>query len=403
MKNDPSMSSAQPPIVGAGPRALGVPDGYLAYAAVAPPSSAVKRAVAATLDLYSRGGAAFPVLVAEREALRVNLGRLLGTSAQNLALITGTTAGIRALALSFTWRPGDRVVLFSGEFPANVTPWQRAAELFGLEIRYISLEHAVDDPDSYLRPLERELQAGVRLVAVSAVQFQTGLRMPLARLCELCHRHGAELAVDAIQGCGVIPIDVEALGVDYLVSGAHKWLGGVEGAGFVFCAPERAAALQPRTAGWLSHEDPTGFLLQGPGELRYDRPIRRGIQHLEGSSMASVALAALGAAVSARLEIGLDAIYAHVSRYLDALNAGLLARGLRTLRASEPAARSGILSLVVPKPIAATDLARALAERGVTVSTPEGLVRFAPHYPNPESEVATVLAALDDSLKQLRC
>jgi cysteine desulfurase/selenocysteine lyase len=256
---------------------------YLAYAATAPVSSAVKAAVNRVLDDYAaQGNVAFLRWIEQRERLREKLGQLIGAAAQDIALTSGTTRGISDLALCLPWQAGQRIVLFEGEFPANVSPWQRAAELFGLGIDFVPMAHAIEDESSLLGPLARLLERGARLVAVSAVQFQTGLRMPLERIAQLCQRHGAELCVDAIQACGAVPLDVSALGVDYLVCGAHKWLLGPEGVGFVFARPERAKALIPRTAGWLSHEDGTLFLFAGANELRYDRPIKQTLQMLEG-------------------------------------------------------------------------------------------------------------------------
>src|SRR5262249_40237129 len=153
-------------------------------------------------------------------------------------------------------------------------------------------------------------------VAVSAVGFQTGLRMPIAEMAARCHARGAELSVDAVQACGVVPLDVTALGIDYLACGSHKWLMGIEGAGFLWVRRERLAALRPRVAGWLSHEDGLAFLMSGGGQLRYDRPIRRRIDFLEGHNMSSVGLAALDASVDLILSIGVDAISPHVASYL---------------------------------------------------------------------------------------
>ncbi len=383
---------------------LGVPKTYLAYAAVAPPSHAVRAAVTGALDLIgSSGPAAFAAFSEQRERLRSSVARLLGTQAENIAFVSGTTRGLADLALSLRWRAGETVVLFAGEFPANVTPWQRAASSFELNVRFISLARALHEMDAVMAELEQVLRAGgVRLVAVSAVQFQTGLRMPLDRIGELCRRYGAELAVDAIQGCGVVPLDVTTLDLDYLVCGAHKWLTGIEGAGFLYARPDRARALEPRTAGWLSLEDPIGFLLDGPGRLSYDRPVRRELQYLEGSSMSTVSLVALGAALDAILEAEPSAIFAQVSRYLDALDAGLRERGIASLRSAQPAQRSGILSFAPPAGTNAGAIARALRQRGVIVSTPDGFVRCAPHYANPLAEVDSVLTALDEALDELR-
>ena len=373
---------------------------YLAYAAVAPPSGRIQRAIETTLALFAeRGPSAFLVLAEERERLRANLGKLLQTRAENIALVPGTTFGIGDLALCLPWKARDRVVLFEGEFPANVTPWQRAAELFDLEPRFVSLAGAGSDPEAFLQRFEAALQGGVRLVAVSAVQFQTGLRMPVARMAALCQRYGAELAVDAIQACGVMPVEVEALGVDYLVCGAHKWMLGVEGAGFVYAREACARALVPRTAGWLSHEQPIGFLLGAEGELRRDRPIRSDIRFLEKSSISNLSLAALGASVEFLLEHSPAAIFADVTRYLDRLEQGLVARGLKVLRSPLPECRSAILSFVPPRSLGAAAIAAGLAARGITVSTPDGLVRCAPHHANSLEEIDSVLAALDETLE----
>jgi cysteine desulfurase / selenocysteine lyase len=376
---------------------------YLAYAATAPVSTRVKQAINQALDAYAeRGNVAFFEFIEQRERLRGKLARLVGAKPTDIALISGTTRGISDLALCLPWRAGERVVLFEGEFPANVAPWLRAAELYGLTVDFVPMARAVEDVDSILRPLAQILERGARLVAVSAVQFQTGLRMPLARIAELCRRHGAELCVDAIQACGVMPLDVAELGVDYLVTGSHKWLLGPEGVGFLFARPECARALEPRTAGWLSHEGGTRFLFAGPGQLRYDLPIKRSAQMLEGGSASTLGFAGLEAAIDPILELGTSAIFEHVGHYLDALEPAIVSRGFTSRRAASAEARSGILSFVPPPDLSAADLTLQLRERRVYVSMPDGLLRFAPHFPSSRSEIETVLTALDEAVDSLR-
>lgn len=376
---------------------------YLAYAATAPVSSLVKAAVNRVLDSYAaQGNVAFFAWLEQRERLREKLGRLVGSPATDIALTSGTTRGVSDLALCLPWQAGERVVLFEREFPANVSPWQNAARLFGLRVELVPMAHAVEDEDSFMLPLTRLLEDGARLVAVSAVQFQTGLKMPLARIAELCVRYGAELCVDAIQACGAVPLDAPALGIDYLVTGGHKWLLGPEGVGFVYARPERARALQPRTAGWLSHEDGTRFLFAGPGELRYDRPIKTSLQMLEGGSSSTLGFAALEAGIEPILALSPAAIFSHVNQYLDALEPAITARGFRSQRAPTAEGRSCILSFEPPPGVSAADLVLQLRSRGVFASTPDGLLRFAPHYPNDLSEIETVLQAFDASLAALR-
>jgi len=375
---------------------------YLSYAAIAPATTCVARAVRELMDDYARmGNLALGKWLPRREALRAQLARLIGAQPANIALCSSATRGLTDLALCFPWQAGDTVLVGDGEFPGNVSPWQNVAELFSLRIEFLPKLRTSDD-DPFLSALEDRLRAGrVRLVALSAVQFQSGIRAPLEAVVRACRRHGAELAVDAIQACGVVPLDVTALEIDYLVGGAHKWLMALEGAGFLYAAPERARRLVPRTAGWLSHEDGLRFLFEGPGMLRYDRPIKAGIDFMEGTSANGVGYAALEAALEPILELGVPAIFAHVSGYLDELEAGLVARGLSSLRPADPARRSGILSFEPPAAHSAAEIVSALREQGIFASMPDGLVRLAPHFPNSRDEVALVLDGLDVALAAL--
>ena len=281
-----------------------------------------------------------------------------------------------------------------------MTPWQRAASLFSLELVMLPLPfHGGDQAD--LTQLEETLRSGrIRIVAISAVQFQTGRRAPLKQLSELCHRYGAELFVDAIQAVGVVPIDVLASGVDYLTCGSHKWLMGLEGAGFLYAREERARRLRPAVAGWLSHEEAFRFLFEGAGHLRYDRPVRSTLDFVEAGAPNTLGFAALEASVGLIAQLGVPAIFDHVQQYLDRLERGLLARGFTSARpAAGQGLRSGILSVLPPEGVDLLELHRGLSERGISCSTPDGWLRFAPHWPNDPAEVdGAVLPALDDAL-----
>lgn len=366
---------------------------YLNHAAIAPPSSEIERGASAFIASYaSRGVSAIGEWLEQRERLRARLARLVGATPEEIGLVPSTTRGVIDIALCIDWKPGDRIVCLRGEFPTNVTPWQRAAATFGLELSFIDADAFRTDEGMEL--LQRELERGVRLLAVSAVQFQTGLRMPVREMSEAAHAAGAEVFVDAIQACGVVPVDVGALGVDYLACGAHKWLMGLQGAGFVFVASGRE--LVPRVAGWLSHEEPLGFLFEGAGHLRYDRPLKGAPGFLESGSVNGLGFVALEASLAAIQHVGVEAIFAHVQRYHDALEPGLLERGFESER--HPTLRSGSLSACPPEGVDLPDLWRAMNERGVACTIPDGRMRFSPQWPNALDEIPGVLAALDECL-----
>lgn len=370
---------------------------YLNHAAISPASDPVLAATRSVLEDTARHGSGnFGARLAQREQLREQLARLLNAERDEIAFVPSTMYGLAVLATSLPWRRGARVIAFDGEYPTNVSVWQRACERFGSSLVLLPVDDFARPGGPDFSALERELARGdVQLCAASAVQFDTGLRMPLAQIAERCHRHGAELAVDAVQGLGCTPFDVAALGVDYAVAGSHKWLMGIDGAGLLYARAELLARLAPAFAGAMSHVDAELIFLQ-PNELRYDRALKTDARVFEGGMLSCVSLAALGASVPLLLELGPERIHQHVNDYLDQLEPELVARGFRSLRAADAARRSCTLA-VVPPPTAAgaSQLASALKPRGIVCSGPNGRLRFAPHFHNALTEVPDVLAALD--------
>ena len=362
------------------------PASYLGHAGVSPMSSTVLEAVQTSLQEFAgEGVGAVPGVLAMRTRLRQKLGLLLDCQAADLTLTTGTSWGVLAVAQNFPWKAGDRIACVHGDFPTNVTPWQAAAAQHGLE--FVLLESDLSD-------LEQQLRQGLRLLAFSAVSFQTGLRQPWEQITELAHRYECQVLLDVIQAAGVVPFSVGEL--DYVAGGAHKWLMGAEGCGYLYVNPQRQSELQRHWAGWLSHENPVDFLFLGPGYLRYDRPLRRDPQVLEIGTSSALSQVALEASLNLLLELGVDQIFAHVTRFLDELEPRLEFLGWESLR--RPGRASGILSL---RPPAGTDLIhweRALRGRGVQISTPDGLIRLAPHWPNSLEEVPLVVEAFRHEL-----
>jgi selenocysteine lyase/cysteine desulfurase len=376
---------------------------YLNHAGLSPSALPVRAAVTAVLDdLAARGAGAFLDWMEQRERLRGKLAALVGAAPADIALTGGTSRGLIDVSSCIEWRGGDRILCFAGEFPANVTPWQRTAEAHGLTVELLPLQGFEDGSGDGLARVEAALSRGdVALVAVSAVQFQTGLRMPLAALGTLCRLHGALLSVDAIQAAGAVPLDMEAEQFDILATGTHKWLMGLDGFGFAAIGPRALARMQPRVAGWLSHEDPVRFLFEGPGELRYDRPIRKRADFLEVGAWPTVGFAALEAAVDMLQGLGVARIHAHIQDWHDALEPGLRARGFESLRTADPTGRSGLLCVRPPVHLAHGALHAALEQRGIACANPDAHLRFSPHWPNHADEASVVLGALDEAIDAL--
>lgn len=367
---------------------------YGNHAAVSPLSQPAQAAVVDASDrLAQEGLGALTEDMELRDGLRADLARLLQVEPSTVGLIANTSAGISHIALSIPWKTGDRVLTFQGEFPANITPWMCAANAFDLTVERLSLDGVTSG--GFLEDLRAELSRGVRLVAVSAVQFQTGLRMPIEAMGQLCHEHGAELFVDGIQAVGSTPLDLSH--VDYLAAGSHKWMMGCMGTGVLYVATQAAQHLIPRTAGWLSHDDDLSFLSAGAGHLRYDHPLRRQASVFEGGAASALVMAALRAGIQPLLALGVDNIWQHIQQWHDAVEPSLIELGYHSERAPTPAFRSGSLALRPPQGTSLIELNAQLADRGIAASTPDGRIRLAPHWPNSIDETHLVTRAFNET------
>ena len=310
------------------------------------------------------------------------------------------------MALALPWQAGQRLLTFAGEFPANVIPWQQAAQLRDGSVDLLALPEPSEASASsrILEAVEAAILKAkgtarpVGFIAVSAVQFQTGLRMPIAQLGELCHAHEVYFLVDGIQACGVLPLEVDDWRVDAFFSGAHKWMLGLEGAGFLSVSEKLAERLAPLTAGWLSYEEGANFLFQGAELLRYDRKLLPNPLAFEGSTLNAAGFAALEAGVDICQHLGPQNIFEHVQEIHDRLEPLFLSRGFKSLRSPDPALRSCLLSFEPPVGLRLGEFAGALRKHGVMISTPDGKVRLSPHFANSLSEIEIVEAALAAAL-----
>ena len=364
---------------------------YLNHAAISPPSrQLIQKSMVVLQDYAKQGVGAVFKWVEQREVLRQTLANLIHAKPDEIGLCANTTSGIIHIAHLIPWQQGARVICFKGEFPTNVTPWQQAVKRCNGEVIWIDLKQFTENPENALTEVEAALKTGATALACSAVQFQTGLRMPLESIGKLCKKYSTLFSVDAIQACGIIPINVQKLNIDFLSCGSHKWLMGIEGCGFVYINERVFKSMSPQTAGWLSHENGLSFLFDGPNLLQYNRPIKRNASVVEHGAMNAIGFAALAASVEDIMRLGVTNIYRHVQQYHDGLEEICVSHGFTSVRATCPDQRSGILSFKHRKLQITSRLADLFLNRGISCSTPDGYLRFSPHWPNGLNELEEI-------------
>jgi selenocysteine lyase/cysteine desulfurase len=310
--------------------------------------------------------------------------RLIGADPGEIALATNTSYGLNVAARSLPVAPGDVVVVSQGEFPANVFPW-RALEDLGVELELVPLT-ADGWPDED-RLLERIEDPAVRVLAISMVQFHNGYSADLGRLSEHCRANDTYFVVDAIQGLGQIPFDVKRTPVDILASGAQKWLLSPWGSGFLYVRQELIDQLTPPFAGW------TAF--RGNEDYRrltaYDGEWLPDARKFELITLPFQDLLGMNLSVELLLELGIEAIEAHLAELANPVVEWALRRGVRL--ASPLGARSSGIVAVAPPGI--ERVFAALTEAGVVASLREGAIRLSPHCYNTVDEMGRVVEILD--------
>jgi cysteine desulfurase / selenocysteine lyase len=338
-----------------------------------------ERRAAAALEVHDFDGP----LGRAREAA----ARLVGASPTEIALTPNTSVGLNIAAdivRSHATRGHRTIVVPDREFPANVYGWMSLErDGFGLELV---------PADDLGRPredalLDRIARGGVAAVAISAVQFATGYRADLQRLGTTCRDHGALLVVDGIQAVGVVPVDVVASGVDVLACGGQKWLCGPFGTGFAYIRRELCLASEPHRPGWLSFRSTADFtrLLDYAWDLWDDA------RRFEVGSLPIQGFVELGSSLELILELGVEAIFAHVQRLQEPLLEWARETPGTDVLVGTADNASGIVSVRVPD---AAALSAALAAEDIVCVAREGAVRFAPHFYNDMGEMQRVVNVL---------
>ena len=204
--------------------------------------------------------------------------------------------------------------------------------------------------------------------------------------------------MDAIQGLGVYPVDVRALGIAALAAEGRKWLWAPPGSGFLYVDPERLGAIRPATAGAQSVRNFDDFLqwvalVDAEGRLDLGGLYREGAGRFESGFPNVACVAGLGAALELGDRIGRDAIRNTVDRLVARLVAGLAERGWPVHGPVAAEERSGIVSFEVPGD--AERAFHALNAAGCTLGLRDGRLRAAPHAYNTADEVDRLLDLLD--------
>jgi cysteine desulfurase/selenocysteine lyase len=351
---------------------------YLNHAAGAPLCRAAAEAIKHHVDdnLFY-GSIHYAEWSAAQEGLRAATARMIGAKPTEIALVKNTTEGVIMVAQGFDWRPGDKVVAFNEEFPANYHPW-KLLEHKGVRVEWLSEFDSLDKIDAAAR--------GARMLAISFVQYLSGYRVDLDAIGEICKRHGCFLFVDAIQGLGAFPLDVSRSNIAALSADGYKWLLGPEGCAVLYIRPDLQERVQPIEFGYKNVTRYTDY-----GTRNFT--LRDDAARYECGTLNTPGCYGLRASMEFLLNVGIDRIASAVAALGDRIDAGVRAKGYQTMRPRTPQNAAGIVSFRKEGVDTAALFAQLRAQNFAT-ATRSGWLRASPHFYISPEEIDRFIAAL---------
>jgi selenocysteine lyase/cysteine desulfurase len=364
---------------------------YFDHAAVGPLSRrAADALVAFAAEASQEGDTVWPRWSARIVELRQQMARWLACQPEEICVVPNTSTGINLVAEGWPWQRGESVVVPEGEFPSNLFPWLNQRDR-GVEVRIVPRR----DGQVLVDDLIDAVDHSTRMIAVSWVGYASGFRVDLESLVERAHRRGVLVFLDAIQGLGVYPLDLQRVPVDFLAADGHKWLLGPEGAGIAMIRRQHQDRLRCTNVGWSSVKNSHAF-----SHASFD--LRDDASRFESGSANLCGIAALLASVtmfsSVRETHGEHAIADRILTLTASLNEMLLAEGVETRWPRARSRQSGILTFSVPG-IDPHRIRNEGLQRGVVLSCRGGGVRASIHAYNTEEDFRRLIETVR-SVKQ---
>ncbi len=193
---------------------------YLNSAYIGPSPRQAVEAIRAFAERKARNPLSLGVLVEEADAVRRKFARLIGATEPEIGVLYATSEGENIVARALDLGPGDNVVIDDLHFSTTYVLYQHLAEARGVEIRIVPSRGGAASAEAFADHIDGR----TRLVSVAWVSHQNGYHHDLAALARLAHAHGSYLYADAIQGIGMLDLDVKEVGIDFLTTGTYKWL-----------------------------------------------------------------------------------------------------------------------------------------------------------------------------------
>ncbi len=302
---------------------------YLNCAYIAPSPTPVVEAVRGFLDAKIRSPLSLGAMVDESHAARRKFARLVGAGEHEVALLYSTSEGENIVARSLDLGPGDNVVIDDLHFQSTYVLYRQLAETRDVEIRVVPSRGGAIAVEAFAEHIDER----TGIVSVTWVSNQNGYCHDLKALADLAHDRGTVLYADAVQGIGMLDLDVKEAGIDFFTTGTYKWLLAGHGVAPFYVREELLDLVAPDRYGHL-------HVAEDLGDYRYR--LYDDARKYEYATLAFEAVYMLSAALDYLDRMGVKNIERHTVGLAHRLYEGLTAQGHPVL--TPPGNRSSIVA-----------------------------------------------------------
>lgn len=346
----------------------------------APETDATRAAALRYLDSWNASGMDWDAWLTEVALAKAEFAALIGATPGDIAVFSSVSEATSAVASALDLSgKRTKLVVSEAEFPTVAHVWL-AQQRRGACVSWVTVRDGTIDPAAY----DAVIDERTALVSSCHGYFMNGFVQDVARIASRARDAGARSFVDAYQTLGTMPIDVRALGVDFLAAGNLKFLMGIPGIAFLYVRPEIVSALVPTVTGWFGRTDPFAFdakaLDWSPTASRFDT----GTPPLINAYVARAGMAIINDLGPASIRSWLEIL---ARRLID----GGRARGL-TLHGTDDISRKTSTTAFIVRDSHAVEA--AMRARGVLPAARGSVIRLAPHFYNTIEDVDRALDLL---------
>jgi len=275
--------------------------------------------------------------------------------------------------------------VLDSEFPAVVYPWLNQERLARVKLLLIPSRNGYANETVIKRIL---LENNVRIFNISYVQF-LGYRYNIRNLAEFCRKNNILLVIDAMQAAGTCPIDVRAMGIDYLCTGNQKWLMSPAGAGFAYVSKNYRQFLNPTYVSTLN------INYNFENFLDYKLNFKPGGQAYENSTLNLLGILGMKEVIEYFLHLGVESIFNHILKLQDHFIRLLDMKKYTIYSDLSPDHRSGILLFSHTDAARNKEIHKILESKRIFIALREGYLRLSPHIYNNYKDVETLANELN--------